>query len=84
MWVLVWLLQVLTFFVALKLGQILFWNVRRSFYVHPWIVEIVVGALVTAVLQAFAFSWWTLVLLGVLIGVIRGDQEEGTPRRQLL
>jgi len=85
MTVLTWLLQLLVFFVALKVAQILFWNVRRHFYVHPWVVELVVGALVLLVLGTVSNAWWLVITLGLLTGLLRGDQESDEEvRRQLL
>jgi NAD(P) transhydrogenase subunit alpha len=82
---LLWILKVLVFFVALKVGQTVFWNVRKAVYVHPWVVELLVAVLVVILLGISGNGWWTVVLFGLLFGVIRGDQEEDTrPKRQLL
>ena len=83
--VLGWLLKVLVFFVVLKVAQVVFWNVRRSFYIHPWLIELIVGILVVVAIETWAVNWWTIIVLGVLVGIIRGDQEEDTSqKRQLL
>jgi H+-translocating NAD(P) transhydrogenase subunit alpha len=81
-----WLLQVVVFFVVLKLAQIVFWNVRKAFYVHPWLVEIVVAILVLWAVRAFGYGWWLTVALAILFGIVRGDQEADEERgqRQLL
>jgi H+-translocating NAD(P) transhydrogenase subunit alpha len=80
-----WLLEVVVFFVVVKAAQILFWNLRKTFYVHPWLVELLVAIVVVSLLQAGLTGWWTAVVLGVLFGVVRGDtDEESYNRRQLL
>ncbi|HEU4965602.1 MAG TPA: hypothetical protein VFV52_17420 [Bacilli bacterium] len=80
-----WILQVLVFFVVLKVAQVIVWNLRRSFYVHPWAVEGLVAILVMGAIALGLSGWWTPVVLGLLFGVVRGDQEEGTTTsRQLL
>lgn len=80
----VWMLQVLVFFVALKVGQVVFWNLRKAFYVHPWAVELLVAVIFMLALVFEVGGWWAPLLYGALFGVIRGDQEEAQPRRQLL
>jgi len=79
------ILHVVVFFVVLKAAQIVFWNLRRLFYVHPWLVELVVAILAVVLAQFLDGGWWLTVLLAVLFGVVRGDQEEDTgAMRQLL
>ncbi len=78
--------QVIVFLILLKLSQIVFWNLKKSFYIHPWLLETVV-AVVLVVLFHFLSSIWALVILtSAALGVIRGDQEETKPAssRQLL
>lgn len=85
MGVLVWILKVIVFFVALKVGQVVIWNVRKTFYVHPWIVELLVAVLAVILVGSSVGGWWAIVLFGLLFGVIRGDQEDDAKsRRQLL
>jgi NAD(P) transhydrogenase subunit alpha len=80
-----WILHVVVFFVVLKVAQIVFWNLRKSFFVHPWLVELLVAILVVVLLQCLTAGWWLTVLLAVLFGIVRGDQEEEAGmRRQLL
>lgn len=80
-----WLLEVVVFFVVVKAAQIVFWNLRKTFYVHPWLVELVVAIVVVSLLQAGLTGWWTAVVLGVLFGIVRGDtDEESYNRRSLL
>jgi NAD(P) transhydrogenase subunit alpha len=81
-WVLV--AQLFVFFFVLKVAQVVFWNVRRKWFVHPWVMEFVAGILVL-VLVYQATGWWAVILFGVLFGVLRGDQDEDAKaRRQLL
>jgi NAD(P) transhydrogenase subunit alpha len=81
-----WLLQVVVFLVVLKIAQIVFWNVRKAFYVHPWLVEIVVVILVLWAAGSLEYGWWLTVSLGILFGIVRGDQEanDGRGQRQML
>lgn len=80
-----WIVHVVLFFVVLKVAQIVVWNLRKSFFVHPWLVELLVAILVVVLLQCLSAGWWLTVLLAILFGVVRGDQEEETgTRRQLL
>jgi NAD(P) transhydrogenase subunit alpha len=81
-----WILLLVVFFLVLKVAQIAFWNVRKSFYVHPWLVEIVVILLVVIALQTVASLWGLAVILGGVLGVLRGDQEaeDRKSQRQLL
>lgn len=80
-----WILHVVVFFVVLKVAQILFWNIRKSFFVHPWLVELVVAVLAVVLLQSVGGGWWLTVLLAILFGIVRGDQdEEAGARRRLL
>lgn len=79
------ILHVVVFFVVLKAAQIVFWNLRKLFFVHPWLVELAVAILAVVLTQCLDGGWWLTVLLAVLFGVVRGDQEEDTgARRQLL
>ena len=77
-----WILLVVVFFLVLKVAQILFWNLRKAFYVHPWVVEIVVILLVVIALQTVASLWWLAVIFGILLGVLRGDQEADDRQQQ--
>jgi len=81
-----WIAHVVLFFVVLKVVQIVFWNVRKHFYVHPWVIEIVVAIIAVAVCCLVTNHWWMTVALAALFGVIRGDQEptQETQQRQLL
>ena len=80
-----WILHVVVFFVVLKVAQVVFWNLRKAFFVHPWLVELLVAILVVVLLQCLTAGWWFSVLLAVLFGIVRGDQEEEAGmRRQLL
>ncbi|TCP52243.1 hypothetical protein EV586_1123 [Tumebacillus sp. BK434] len=85
MGVLVWILKVVVFFVALKVGQVVVWNVRKAFYVHPWFVELLVAVLAVILVGSSVGGWLGIVLFGLLFGVIRGDQEDDSKsRRQLM
>lgn len=78
--------QVIVFLILLKLSHIAFWNLKKSFYVHPWLLETVI-AIALVVLFHFLSSVWALVIASAIaLGVIRGDQEETKPasNRQLL
>ena len=80
-----WLAHVVLFFVVLKVVQIVFWNVRKAFYIHPWVIEIVVAILVVTALSLSINPWWLTVLIALFFGVIRGDQEqEEGKQRQLM
>ncbi|MGZ4106530.1 MAG: hypothetical protein ACXVP5_08975 [Tumebacillaceae bacterium] len=80
-----WLLEVVVFFLVVKAAQIVFWNLRKTFYVHPWLVELLVAIVVVSLLQAGLTGWWAAVVLGVLFGVVRGDSDDdGFSKRQLL
>ncbi|MCX7572346.1 hypothetical protein OS242_20775 [Tumebacillus sp. DT12] len=81
-----WLLLVVVFFLVLKVAQILFWNLRKAFYVHPWLVEIVVILLAVIAWQTVASLWGLAIIFGVLLGLLRGDQEadDRQKQRQLL
>ncbi|MFD2172182.1 hypothetical protein [Tumebacillus lipolyticus] len=71
-----WLLQVVVFFVALKVGQVVFWNLRKGFYLHPWLIELLVAVLVVIGVSSFYGGWWFIIFIGLLFGFLRGDQEE--------
>lgn len=77
-----WILLAVVFFLVLKVAQVLFWNLRKAFYVHPWVVEIVVILLVVIALQTVASLWWLAVIFGILLGVLRGDQEADDRQQQ--
>lgn len=80
-----WLLEVIVFFVVVKLAQVVFWNLRKTFFVHPWLVEGLVAVVVVSLLVADLTGWWVAIVLGVLFGVVRGDaDEERYSRKQLL
>lgn len=71
-----WVLQVLVAFVLMKVVHVVFWNIRRHFYVHGWILEFVLALAWSTALVFDAGSWWMVTLAGVTVGLIRGDQEE--------
>lgn len=81
-----WLAHVVLFFIVLKVAQVVFWNVRKVFYIHPWLIEAIMAVLVVTALSMTFNSWWMTSLLAVFFGVIRGDQEQGEEavQRQLL
>ncbi|ASS76885.1 hypothetical protein CIG75_19505 [Tumebacillus algifaecis] len=84
MGVVLWVLKVLVFFVALKVGQVLVWNVRKAYYIHPWVLELLVAVLAVILVGWVGDGWWAVALFGLLFGVIRGDQEDDSrSRRQL-
>ncbi len=81
-----WIAHVVLFFVVLKVMQVVFWNVRKRFYIHPWLIEGIVAVVAVAVCCLIADHWWMTIALGALFGVIRGDQEQSevAQQRQLL
>jgi hypothetical protein len=81
-----WLAHVVLFIVVLKVVQIVFWNVRKKFYIHPWVIEVIIALLIVPTHMLLNNNhWWMTVLIAVFIGVIRGDQEqEEGKQRQLM
>lgn len=81
-----WLAHVVLFFLVLKVAQVVFWNVRKNFYTHPWVIEGIVALIAVTAFSMAVSSWWMTILVAALLGVIRGDQEssEVVQQRQLL
>lgn len=81
-----WILKFFVFLFVFRIAQIAVWNFRKVFYVHPWVTDLIVTILAVVALAVFAVgSWWALIAIAILFGVIRGDQEHGTsPRRELM
>jgi predicted lysophospholipase L1 biosynthesis ABC-type transport system permease subunit len=70
------ILQILSFFVILKIGQIVYWNVRKWVRIHAVVLELILAVLFVIVLHAVSQFWALLILVALALGVIRGDQEE--------
>lgn len=77
--------QVLAFLILLKVSHILYWNLRKSYFIHPWLLE---AAVATALVMVFHFVsgvWGLILAVSVALGLIRGDREPKPQNaRQLL
>ncbi|MFC4766431.1 hypothetical protein [Effusibacillus consociatus] len=78
------MLQVLVFLILLKASHILYWNLRKSYYIHPWLLETCIAVVLVALFH-FVTSVWVLVIVSsIVLGLIRGDQEsKSVSNRQL-
>lgn len=78
--------QVLLFLILLKLSHIVYWNVKKTYYIHPWLSETVIAILLVVLFHYFSSVWALVIMTSVALGVIRGDQEEtkSSSTRQLL
>jgi hypothetical protein len=73
--VLQWIGQFFVFFLFLRIGHILYFNIGKRKLAHYLILE-AVAAIVTLVLLHFVQNIWLLALwVGFAIGLIRGDHE---------
>jgi hypothetical protein len=77
------IVQIICFFLVVKIGQILFWNLRKYADVHPVWVEIVLAIILVLVLHAVESVWALLIIVALAIGVVRGDQEELTQDKRV-
>lgn len=72
------IVQVLVFLLLLKISHIVYWNVRKSFFIHPLLLESVL-AVVFVLLFHFVSAVWALVIVTAIgLGMIRGDQDAGS------
>lgn len=85
MWFLTGVVQVVVFLFVLKISHIVYWNVRKSYHIHPWLLDTVL-AVILVILFHFLTSVWALVIVTSLaLGIIRGDQEsKSVNTRELL
>lgn len=77
------IVQIVCFVFLVKIGQILFWNLRKSFHIHPVLLETVLAVVLVLLFHWVESIWALLIFAALSIGVIRGDQEELSPGKQL-
>ncbi|GAX89681.1 hypothetical protein EFBL_1305 [Effusibacillus lacus] len=78
------LAQVVVFLLLLKVSHILYWNVRKSYHIHPWLLELIVAVVLVTMFHFYSGVWGLVIATAIVLGLIRGDQEsKSAPTRQL-
>ncbi|WP_018130330.1 hypothetical protein [Effusibacillus pohliae] len=77
--------QVVVFLILLKVTHIVYWNLRKSYFIHPWLLETVIAVVLVWLFHLESAVWTWVIVTSIALGLIRGDQEAKTGNsRQLL
>lgn len=70
-----WIAQLLIFLVLYNLGHLIWWNIRKRFYLHPILLEFLFVILMVVFIWIPFSTWWMVVLSSLAIGCLKGDWE---------
>ncbi|UOF91378.1 hypothetical protein LSG31_03745 [Fodinisporobacter ferrooxydans] len=70
-----WIAQFVVFLMVYNVFHLVWWNVRKRFFIHPILLEIVLAILFVAFLWIPFTKWWLVILIAALAGLLKGDLE---------
>jgi H+-translocating NAD(P) transhydrogenase subunit alpha len=70
-----WIAQLIVFLAVYNLGHIVWWNVRKRYFVHPVILELAIAILLVTFIWIPFGTWWQVILVAASVGGLKGDLE---------